>query len=674
MKKLTMLVVVLFSVSQIFGRDIDTLDLESKIKDVTVFFDGAQITRIASKRLEKGKHLLVVDRLPAELNPQSIQVKNDESFKILSVKHELTYPKSKSKIKEEYDEKIEQKEMRMKEISNELDVYRIEEKILLSNSDFSSKDSGTTIDEIKEASVFYRQKLNEIRKEKLKLSLEKKKLKDNIHELYKELNKKLAKENKTYSKISIIVSVKNPVKTTYKVSYFVASAGWSPIYDFRVNSIKEPLNIVYNAKIFQSTGEDWEKVNLTLSTNRPSVNNEKPTLEPWFIDRARVEHEKMNINGQSALKGVVTESSTSEPLPFANIVVTDGDKTIAGGVTDFDGYCLIKPIPPGVYNVEVSYVGYEKKKVQSVRFSSDNVVVLDFRLEEGELLSEVEVVQYKIPLIDKDGGASGGVITREEISRMPSRSARAVASNVRGVRGNRDNSYYYIDGIKVRGNTSLPANKVVLIDGYATETNITSLEYKIDIPYSISSDGEDYTVKIKEIQTPAEYVYFAVPKLDEEAFLTALIENWTALDLLPGKISTYYKGTFTGESEIKAVMKDTLSISLNRDKNVALERRLLKEKNEKLFLGKNVKEFINWSISVKNNTDEVIKIKLEDQFPVAENRLIDIARLETSGGRVEEKTGIVTWELELKPGEKKELLLKYSIKYPAYMMNNLSLE
>ena len=563
----------------------------------------------------------------------------------------------------------------MKEISNELDVYRIEEKILLSNSDFSSKDSGTTIAEIKEASVFYRQKLNEIRKERLKLSLEHKKLKDNIHELYKELNQKLAKENKTYSKISIIVSADKPAKTTFKVSYFVASAGWSPIYDFRVKSIKEPLNIVYNAKIFQSTGEDWEKVNLTLSTNRPSVNNEKPTLEPWFIDRARVEHEKMNIDGQSALKGVVTDYSSEEPLPFVNIVVRDGDKTVAGGVTDFDGNYLIKPISPGVYDVEASYVGYEKKMVNSVRFSSDNVVVLDFRLEEGELLSEVEVVQYKIPLIDKDGGASGGVITREELSRMPRHAAGVVASKTGGVRGSRkDSEYYYVDGIKVRGSSSLPKSQVVIIDGYATETNITSLEYKIDIPYSISSDGEDYTVKIKEIQTPAEYVYFAVPKLDEEAFLTAQIQNWTALDLLPGKVSTYYKGTFTGESEIKAEMKDTLSISLNRDKNIVIERKLLKEKNEKLFLGKNIKEFINWSITVKNNTAEVIKIKLEDQFPVAENRLIDIDRLETSGGRVEEKTGIVTWELELKPGEKKELLLKYAIKYPTYMMNNLSLE
>ena len=260
MKKLVLLF-ALFSVSRIFGSNIDTLELKSEIKDVTVFFDGAQITRVGSKQLSKGKYMLMVDRLPAELNPQSIQVKNDKGFKILSVKHALSYPKSKSEVKEEYEEKIEREEMRMKEISNELDVYRIEEKILLSNSDFSSKDSGTTIAEIKEASVFYRQKLNEIRKERLKLSLEHKKLKDNIHELYKELNQKLAKENKTYSKISIIVSADKPAKTTFKVSYFVASAGWSPIYDFRVKSIKEPLNIVYNAKIFQSTGEDWEKVN-----------------------------------------------------------------------------------------------------------------------------------------------------------------------------------------------------------------------------------------------------------------------------------------------------------------------------------------------------------------------------------------------------------------------------
>jgi outer membrane receptor for ferrienterochelin and colicin len=83
-----------------------------------------------------------------------------------------------------------------------------------------------------------------------------------------------------------------------------------------------------------------------------------------------------------------------------------------------------------------------------------------------------EVVSYKVPLIDKDGGASGGTVTREDLARMPGRSAASIASTVGGVqsdangnitsvRGSRSGStFYYIDGIKVRGSTSLPKSAI----------------------------------------------------------------------------------------------------------------------------------------------------------------------------------------------------------------------
>ena len=91
--------------------------------------------------------------------------------------------------------------------------------------------------------------------------------------------------------------------------------------------------------------------------------------------------------------------------------------------------------------------------------------------EATELLKEVEVVSYKVPLIDKDGGASGGTVTREDLARMPGRSAASIANTVGGVqsdangnitsvRGSRsDATYYYIDGIKVR-ESNLPKSAI----------------------------------------------------------------------------------------------------------------------------------------------------------------------------------------------------------------------
>lgn len=168
--------------------------------------------------------------------------------------------------------------------------------------------------------------------------------------------------------------------------------------------------------------------------------------------------------------GKLTDAETGEPLPFVNIVLQEGDRQVTGGATDFEGEYSIKPIPPGAYDVLVSYVGYNAKKIQGVRINNERITFLDIELEAGVRLQEFEVIDYSVPLINKDGGASGGTVTRDEISKMTGRSATSIAATVGGVqetddgvslRGAREgNTYYYIDGIKVRGTTSLPKSAI----------------------------------------------------------------------------------------------------------------------------------------------------------------------------------------------------------------------
>jgi len=170
--------------------------------------------------------------------------------------------------------------------------------------------------------------------------------------------------------------------------------------------------------------------------------------------------------GSGTLKGTLIDSETGEPLPFVNIVLQDGDRQVTGSATDFDGKYTIKPIPPGTYDVLVSYVGYNAKKIEGVRINNEKITFVDIELDAGVRLEEFEVIEYTVPLIDKDGGSSGGTVTREDITKMPGRSANSIAATVGGVqqngagtsiRGAREgNTFYYIDGIKIRGNTNLP--------------------------------------------------------------------------------------------------------------------------------------------------------------------------------------------------------------------------
>jgi hypothetical protein len=181
--------------------------------------------------------------------------------------------------------------------------------------------------------------------------------------------------------------------------------------------------------------------------------------------------------GLGSLKGVVSDADSGEPIPFAKVVIKQGDNIKAGAETDFDGSFQINSINAGSYDVVISndVEGYKPQKMTGVKISSEQITFLDdIALGKGKDvidIEEVEVIAYKVPLINKDGGASGNTVTREDIARLPVRSAAGVAGTVGGVnaqegggisvRGSRsDATYFYIDGIKVRGSANLPKSAI----------------------------------------------------------------------------------------------------------------------------------------------------------------------------------------------------------------------
>jgi hypothetical protein len=177
--------------------------------------------------------------------------------------------------------------------------------------------------------------------------------------------------------------------------------------------------------------------------------------------------------GTGTIKGSVTDKTTKEALPFVKVLVFQGGQQKGFAVTDFDGKYQISSLSPGEYAVEVRFIGYTTIRKEGVLVSSDRLTTLPLELSTSEeMLDVVEVTYYEVPLIDADGGASGAKVTREDISKMPTRSAAGIAATVGGVynaegsdglsiRGTRtEDSYFYIDGIKVRGSSSIPKSAI----------------------------------------------------------------------------------------------------------------------------------------------------------------------------------------------------------------------
>lgn len=192
-----------------------------------------------------------------------------------------------------------------------------------------------------------------------------------------------------------------------------------------------------------------------------------------------------------------------------------------------------------------------------------------------------------------------------------------------------------------------------------------SVTFDVSTPYSIPADGKIQTIEIQRINAPAEYSYIAVPKLSNYSYLTGSITDWAKLNLLSGEATLYFENTFVGRSQLDInQMSDTLTLSLGTDQGLLVKREKRKDFTSRKVIGTNKTDIYSFLITLRNNKPNQVKIKVSDQVPVSSNSQITVETPELSGGKLNSETGVVQWELNLKPGETKELVLTYSVRYP----------
>lgn len=195
--------------------------------------------------------------------------------------------------------------------------------------------------------------------------------------------------------------------------------------------------------------------------------------------------------------------------------------------------------------------------------------------------------------------------------------------------------------------------------------NQTAINFEINSPYSIQSDSKNYTVDMVTYELPAFYQYFAVPKVNNTAYLIAGITNWEQYQLLEGEANVFFEQTFVGKSLLDVrYASDTLEISLGRDKMVAIEREKESDFTEKSFLGSKKTASRMWKTTIKNNKSQPISMVVLDQVPVSTLEEIEVAVQSLSGGKHDAKSGEIKWEFKLAPSDSKVLELKYEVEYP----------
>lgn len=661
MKKL--LILFLISTLSVYAQN--SIPTSTTIKEVTVFFQGAEVGRSGSVSIPAGVSTLSLGNLSPSLDEKSIQFNAKGDVSVLSNSFDVAFDEQTTIQKQKAAALNKELKRLGEEVKTQKDLLNVsnqEYQLLLNNADYDNlKD--ITVTQLEQAINFAKNRMITIRRTQQKLRAEIDDLNEARQKVVNQLQEIRIGNAKPQGKVLVKLNAARAQTLYFTLNYTIAEAGWRPYYDIKVKDVSQDLNLTYKAKINQSSGEDWSQVKLTLSTGNPAEAAALADLNPWFLNFVNSNYRprtpppapvrKQGVTG--TFRGLVVDAKTSEAIPFANVVaLSPQGAMIAGGTSDIDGNFSLE-VNQAAQRLEVSFLGYQKVN----QYLNQNTQFYTIKMNEtSEQLEEV-VIAYERPLIEKARTAT--TIEAEDIQHMAVRDVQTIAGgsiNVRGARS--EGTVTFVDGVKVTSNE------------FKISRNPVNLNFSVSLPYDIPSDGEEYQVQIEQHSLPATYSYTATPKLNTHAFLTASLVDWERLNLLDGEAGLYLEGTYLGETQINvSSAEDTLSLSLGKDENIKVLREAVATEESSSFLGGKRNKHYHYRITVRNTKSAPLNLTILDQYPVSGNSDIKVDRIEHSGAKLNEETGILTWEITLEPKASKKLDLMYKISYPKGKRINL---
>lgn len=528
----------------------DTVNVNSTLAHATVYYGyGAELMHQSKTKLGTGYQEVIINDLALQVDANTIQITCPENVTILSFYHRVYTPKQVSVVSS-YElraaDSIKSLQKQLAVITNE---YNSNEDILkritsLIETNFINEKKDISSAELIRLADYYTERVKLIKASLFNLDLKRIEINENILAITTRINSYIASskaESIPKSIGQLIMQVMTTVPTTadFDIAYFTKNAGWIPTYELRMKTIDNSLKLVYKASVSQTTGLDWKKVKLSLSTGNPNQGTTVPVLTTSMIQLyAPAVYQSMQKVSED-LQGKVPGLAMDE-------IVTTG-------------------------------LGIQRKD-KSIGYSTTKVKVEDFvTLNESQL----------------------------------------------------------------------------------------NVNFDIDLPYDILSNAQAQTVSIKEESLPALFKHFAVPKLDKDAFLVARLSSWDSLNLMPGVANIIMDNVYLGKSFINPnTTDDTLDISMGRDKRIAITRTQVKDFTSTKTRGDSKIETHTFEIIVKNNKKQAVEISIKDHFPVSKVKEVEVVLMDAPGAEKDMETGMLTWNVKLKPGQTVKLRFSFTVKYP----------
>lgn len=285
MKSLLFVTTFLFFIKPIFGGEVIA---DSKLNAVTVYRVLAKENRLVNVTIPKGNSDIVISNVSMNMQDASLQVGVKGAATLLSASTRINYL-SKQEINNDValkkmQDSLQQMEDDLVWLKEQRSVYNGELAIMNANNKLGSDEEGLIPEELTELADVYRERVMEIKKNIFNLGLKERTLTQKRDQYQGQVNELNKKQSSPVKELVLSFYSENGGTLNLKCAYLVSGAGWSPVYDIKVESTSKPVNLDYRAKVYQNTGFDWKDVKITVSTGNPSRNNNRPIMNPKFID------------------------------------------------------------------------------------------------------------------------------------------------------------------------------------------------------------------------------------------------------------------------------------------------------------------------------------------------------------------------------------------------------
>jgi uncharacterized protein (TIGR02231 family) len=313
--------------SEILNSDtIKTLD--TSISEVTVYTDRALVTRRGTVALTGNERELAIVSLPATLETESVRATGagTVAVRLLGVRSETVFSSEPVGDRTaELTQQIQELETQKLAIKNQIASRIIQLNFVenLSEKSVGCFASGIAkhqigLNETGELLNFLGSNYKKYVSAIAQYERQQRELDKQIEALRQQLRQ--VQTPHSQQSFNIVVAIEPSGSGTFEleVSYVVTRARWTPLYDLRVNTTNNQINLNYLAEVNQNTGEDWTGVALTLSTAKPGMGTLPPKLEPWFID---IVHPKFAQTREVSMKRSRQPAEAEMPIDLMELEI-----------------------------------------------------------------------------------------------------------------------------------------------------------------------------------------------------------------------------------------------------------------------------------------------------------------------------------------------------------------